>query len=916
MMTNDGCAKNSTTKTSAIKTAEPKKTHPIILPETCGVVGNGMLKNNVLLAAALKTHIQRWYPWSKWYKPTPLVFLGWGQKKSHRRAKKWANQLGVRVMSVEDGFLRSLEAGIHSRHALSFVVDDLGMYFDLSRPSRLEQLILQRQANWCEDNQQTAAHLIQQLIAHQLSKYNHSQYCPDLTTLAIKKGIIDKVDNTCEKGIHILVIDQVQGDLSIQGAGATAKTFEKMLRSALQQHPNACIWIKSHPAGKKGYFNNHQSLPNRVIIIDEAVNPIALLKQVSQVYTVSSHMGFEALMLGKTVHCFGATWYGGWGLTKDHYPNTQLKNAIHARRQAHQEQFCGQVSQVNENKANLWQLFWAAYIDYSHYVDPASGQPCDIQTAINWLVTNRIWYQRLRQSSLTQPSLLKVSVVANQKNSMTSTNQLSLYEFSAWKIPFVKSFIDMTNLTVFIKPKSKTLSTVQHTLSGFAQKSPLSQIAKVTKTAKTAQNQSFVYRRFLDKKNGIKQNIKGIQQGIKPAFTLIKTLTPIHLSPIKAKSLAMYHHLCGQYPEPWMVWGLSAKQRLQNHLAKHHKPEIEPIIWCMEDGFIRSNGLGATLLAPLSVVLDRLGIYYNALQPSDLETMLLQCPPLTDQQKKRVQQLHQQLLSYHVSKYNVGQKNQHKLMKLKQQAAHQKIMLVIGQVEDDLSIRYCGSHIKSNQALIERVRADNPKAILWYKPHPDVEAGLRNGKVPKSTLALVDGVLNEISIIDCLNVVDEVHTISSLTGFEALLREKTVVCYGLPFYAGWGLTIEKDEQYHEKAQAMLRRQRTEPLHLNQLIDCALIRYPLYKLPNGYGLAQVEQVIEFLYVQQQQTFHHKKSSNTQDGGINKGINSGINSVINTHHCSKKYLLSHKNRLKRKLTTQIMKWKNQWVKPSET
>src|SRR6187402_1007949 len=42
----------------------------------------------------------------------------------------------------------------------------------------------------------------------------------------------------------------------------------------------------------------------------------------------------------------------------------------------------------------------------------------------------------------------------------------------------------------------------------------------------------------------------------------------------------------------------------------------------VEDGFIRSIGLGADLHPPLSIVVDRSGIYYDPTRPSDLETIL------------------------------------------------------------------------------------------------------------------------------------------------------------------------------------------------------------------------------------------------------------------------------------------------------
>lgn len=170
---------------------------------------------------------------------------------------------------------------------------------------------------------------------------------------------------------------------------------------------------------------------------------------------------------------------------------------------------------------------------------------------------------------------------------------------------------------------------------------------------------------------------------------------------------------------------------------------------------------------------------------------------------------------------------------------------------------------------------DNPDAYLIYKPHPDVEAGLRAGKVDKQTLALVDEVVSNVAMPDCLDVVDEIHTISSLTGFEALLRKKKVVCYGLPFYAGWGLTTEKGTD-STRAMYAKRRERKEPLTKEQLVYCALIRYPLYRVPDGYGLAQVEQVIDYLYP----NLSSKRSNVDVDGKDGQAHNDSNTDNLNT------------------------------------
>lgn len=51
--------------------------------------------------------------------------------------------LGYRYCALEDGFTRSLGLGVNAAPPLGMIVDDLGIYYDASRPSRLEELIKQ-----------------------------------------------------------------------------------------------------------------------------------------------------------------------------------------------------------------------------------------------------------------------------------------------------------------------------------------------------------------------------------------------------------------------------------------------------------------------------------------------------------------------------------------------------------------------------------------------------------------------------------------------------------------------------------------------------------------------------------------------------------------------------------------------------
>ena len=262
------------------------------------------------------------------------------------------------------------------------------------------------------------------------------------------------------------------------------------------------------------------------------------------------------------------------------------------------------------------------------------------------------------------------------------------------------------------------------------------------------------------------------------------------------------------------------------------------VTWYIEDGFIRSAGLGSDLTAPASLVIDKTGIYYDPNQPSDLET-ILQDKEFTESEHKRAELLKDALIANQLSKYNLGEPLSKDALDLK---ANQKIILIPGQVEDDASIQKGCVDVKTNADLIKAVRKDNPESFVIYKPHPDVVSSNRKGDVDKSiTDNYCDKVLLDASITDCLAVADEVHTMTSLVGFEALIRDLVVFCYGLPFYANWGLT-----QDHHQVE-----RRTRKLKINELVHATLIDYPLYMDWQTSKLSTPEVIVEQLKQQIEQ-----------------------------------------------------------------
>lgn len=249
----------------------------------------------------------------------------------------------------------------------------------------------------------------------------------------------------------------------------------------------------------------------------------------------------------------------------------------------------------------------------------------------------------------------------------------------------------------------------------------------------------------------------------------------------------------------------------------------------IEDGFLRSVGLGADLVKPLSWVVDGGGIHYDATSSSDLE-VILSTYAFDDIQCARAARLRAQIVASRLTKYNVGRNVWHRPDSVNY------VILVPGQVESDASLTYGAPAEHSNMGLLRSVRAANPKAYVVYKPHPDVTARLRKvGVNEQRAIDWCDEVLIDVSMGDLLTQVDEVHVMTSLSGFEALLHGKSVTCYGQPFYAGWGLT--QDLVPHP------RRQRQ--LTLDALVAGALIEYPLYLSRDGKGLISPEAALDNL-----------------------------------------------------------------------
>jgi capsular polysaccharide export protein len=288
-----------------------------------------------------------------------VAIAGWGHKPTAHVARELASAAGKPYIAIEDGFLRSVRPGPREL-PLSLVFDTAGVHYDPNTESELERLITSAAGRSRPAIEARARAGMARIRELGISKYNGG---PRLSPSEMGLG-------RPPRGGRVLVVDQTMGDGSVLCGPAGAHTFGEMLAAALDEHPDAQIIVKTHPevvgGRKRGYLGNVQSQDGRIRVVDFDVNPWSLIDVVDHTYVVSSQLGFEALMGGCKVTCFGGPFYAGWGLTSD--------RASFPRRQA---------------RPTLEQLFAAVYLDYARYIDPFRMQQTSFESAVDELAWRR-----------------------------------------------------------------------------------------------------------------------------------------------------------------------------------------------------------------------------------------------------------------------------------------------------------------------------------------------------------------------------------------------------------------------------------------------------------------------------------------------------------------------------------------------
>ena len=296
----------------------------------------------------------------KFRRDRDIVMVGFGRHPSGQNAQKYAERSGGEWLLLEDGFIRSVRLGSEGDITMSLIIDDVGIYYDSTCPSRVENILNSEDDLLSPEDEELAVRAIKLISQHNISKYNHARDVPP-----------DYFPDNDKK--RILVVDQTKGDLSIVLGKVENFSFQDMVSAVLEEEPDADIYVKLHPESISGYKGANFDIEDmermsggRVKFITEQYNIISIIKAMEKLYVMSSQVGIEGLIMGKDVVCFGAPFYSGWGLTDD-------RVTIDRR----------------FRKRSFMELFIATYLKYIVYVNLEKEERCDIVTTIENIVKGK-----------------------------------------------------------------------------------------------------------------------------------------------------------------------------------------------------------------------------------------------------------------------------------------------------------------------------------------------------------------------------------------------------------------------------------------------------------------------------------------------------------------------------------------------
>ena len=164
--------------------------------------------------------------------------------------------------------------------------------------------------------------------------------------------------------------------------------------------------------------------------------------------------------------------------------------------------------------------------------------------------------------------------------------------------------------------------------------------------------------------------------------------------------------------------------------------------------------------------------------------------------------------------------------------AAQRKLLVLAQASEDPSMGTLEEQQRLFTDMVSQVIKANGEAMVIIKQGSIAPVGnlltpaLHKLMKHSKNVHFLDADIHSHALLD---IVDEVYLLDDHFGFEALMANKPVHCFGRPFYAGWGLTVDVHPNLSRK------RQRS----LEELFYASYIQYSRYLHPETGTLTTLD-----------------------------------------------------------------------------
>jgi len=296
-----------------------------------------------------------------------------------------------------------------------------------------------------------------------------------------------------------------------------------------------------------------------------------------------------------------------------------------------------------------------------------------------------------------------------------------------------------------------------------------------------------------------------------------------------------------------LLWGQSSQEghinMIYNALLK------QKIVVFVEDGFFYNvishvkslqEKYPSHLSQGMSFTIDDITAHFDGSLPSRLEQVINSDIVLQKDNIVRSEKLIKTIVEKKITKYN------YQSIESKIYGDKESKVLIVDQAYGDYSVYKSGASEEVFYQMINDAIEENLESDILVKIHPDMiinpnRAGAKNGgyfgnmRIDNPNVIIIKDEINPYIIIE---QVQSIYVCTSQLGFEGLMSNKKVYCYGVPFYAGWGLTVDRGNMEYLK-------RRLKKRSLEEVFWFAYIWYSRYYSPLTKKKCEIEEILELI-----------------------------------------------------------------------